>query len=60
MHPTLLKPEILYVLLRHRIIDEIKRRQSAFLRKDEEKERKETKKLKMMQRNLLQKGIQMG
>ena len=46
MHPTLLKPEILYVLLRHRIIDEIKRRQSAFLRNDvgkdgEEKENTE-------------------
>ena len=38
MHPALLKPEILYVLLRHRIIDEIKRRRSAFLRKDAEKD----------------------
>ena len=41
MHPTLLKPEILYVLLRHRIIDEIKRRQSAFLRKDAEEDKEE-------------------
>ena len=31
----------MYVLLRHRIIDEIKRRQSAFLRKDAEKDEEE-------------------
>ena len=41
MHPTLLKPEILYVLLRHRIIDEIKRRQAASFRKDAEKDEEE-------------------
>ena len=41
MHPTLLKPEILYVLLRHRIIDEIKRRQAASFRKDAEKDKEE-------------------
>ena len=31
----------MYVLLRHRIIDEIKRRQSAFLRKDVEEDKEE-------------------
>ena len=41
MHPTLLKPEILYVLLRHRIIDEIKRRQAASFRRGAEKDEEE-------------------
>merc|ERR1711963_124832 len=41
LHPTLLKPEILYVLLRHRIIDEIKRRQSASFRRGTETDEEE-------------------
>merc|ERR1711963_657312 len=41
LHPTLLKPEILYVLLRHRIIDEIERRQAASFRRGTETDEEE-------------------
>ena len=36
LHPALLKPETLYTLLRHRIIEEIRRRQNDQFRKDHE------------------------
>ena len=41
LHPALLKPETLYSLLRHRMIEEIRRRQNDQFRKDPE-ERKMT------------------
>ena len=42
LHPALLKPETLYSLLRHRMIEEIRRRQNDQFRKDTE-ERKNDK-----------------